>query len=271
MEAGIDLAAWPSQILSRLDIAWTLILLIVRYASLVMTIPGLGQGMQGVTVRMPAVICFSFVSMVTTQIAPVPNDMAMMAVGILSEVFLGSLIGMIPLLVVSGAQAAGQTVTGSIGLNGAQLFDPTANTSMPDLARIYGDLSVVLFIVIGGPEIAIQALSLIGRSAPPGSFFISEQGLNLIIDRSAHVFRIGIMIASPVIVALLLTNFVMGLIVKAVPTVNIFAVSFPITIGIGLVLSMIALPEMFHYLERELRGVEKSWSVIVVEAVGKSD
>jgi flagellar biosynthetic protein FliR len=59
------------------------------------------------------------------------------------------------------------------------------------------------------------------------------------------------LIAAPVIVALLLTNFVMGIISKAIPTVNIFIISFPLTIGVGFAISILAIPEMAHMLERE--------------------
>jgi flagellar biosynthesis protein FliR len=54
-----------------------------------------------------------------------------------------------------------------------------------------------------------------------------------------------------VVVALLLTNFVLGIISKAVPTVNVFIISFPLTIGVGLTISIIALPEVAVFLERE--------------------
>jgi flagellar biosynthetic protein FliR len=70
------------------------------------------------------------------------------------------------------------------------------------------------------------------------------------------------MIAAPVIVALLLTNFVMGLISKAVPTVNIFIISFPLTIGIGFFLTMFALPEVAYFLQREMMELERLTALV---------
>ena len=64
------------------------------------------------------------------------------------------------------------------------------------------------------------------------------------------------MISAPVIVALLLTNFVLAIISKAVPTVNIFIVSFPITVAVGLGISILALPEAGHYLARQYTRLE---------------
>jgi flagellar biosynthesis protein FliR len=67
----------------------------------------------------------------------------------------------------------------------------------------------------------------------------------------------AVMLSAPVIVALLLTQFVMGLISKAVPTVNIFIISFPLTIGIGLLLTIAALPEMMVYMEKHFFKIDK--------------
>jgi flagellar biosynthetic protein FliR len=49
----------------------------------------------------------------------------------------------------------------------------------------------------------------------------------------------------------------MGVISKAVPTVNIFIVSFPITVSIGLILSIVALPEMSVYLTKQFLDLER--------------
>jgi flagellar biosynthesis protein FliR len=71
------------------------------------------------------------------------------------------------------------------------------------------------------------------------------------------------MIAAPVIVALLLTNFVLAIISKAVPTVNIFIISFPLTVAVGLGLSTLALPEAGHYISRQFVRLEALLSATV--------
>ena len=85
-------------------------------------------------------------------------------------------------------------------------------------------------------------------------------------QRSADVFMYGLLFASPVVVALLLTNFVMGLVSKAVPTVNIFIVSFPLTIGIGLILSLLMIPELMQANEKMITSTESSVSVLLEDA-----
>jgi flagellar biosynthetic protein FliR len=178
-----------------------------------------------------------------------------MVMQMVCEVCFGGVVALVPLLIISGAQVAGHVASGTMGLNGAQLFDPTSQVPLADLSRIYSDLAVLVFLLIGGHYVAISELSGIASVIKPGSFMLSAGGLETLINQSARVFQVGALIAAPVIVALLLTNFVMGIISKAIPTLNIFVVSFPLTIGVGFALSIIALPEVGVLLEREVNEI----------------
>lgn len=245
------------RILERIDVGWSFLLLLTRYSALLVLLPGIGGGVMGLPLRYPAILALSLVSLNIDNPTPVPHDMALMAMQFASEAILGGVTGMIPLLIVSGAATAGQIASGTMGLNGAQLFDPTTSTSQPDLSRIYSDLSVILFLLIGGHYVAVAALTGMDDFIAPGSFVLSGTGVETLVTQSGRIFQTGCMIAAPVIVALLLTNFIMGLISKAVPTINLFILSFPLTIGIGLLLSMLALPEVIHLLNREFLELER--------------
>ena len=123
------------------------------------------------------------------------------------------------------------------------------------MSRIYSDLAVLIFLLVGGHYVAIAELSGISSAIVPGTFVLSEGGIGSLVDQSARIFQVGCLIAAPVIVALLLTNFVMGIISKAIPTLNIFVVSFPLTIGVGFAISVLALPEVAVLLQREVAEI----------------
>jgi flagellar biosynthesis protein FliR len=136
------------------------------------------------------------------------------------------------------------------------MFDPTTNSPMSDLSRIYGDLTVVLFLLMDGHHVAIAHLVSISEVISPGTLIITGVGIESLITISAKVFEIGVMVASPVIVALFLANFVMGLLSKMVSSFNVFMMSFYITIGIGFILSLLALPEVMHFMKRYILMIE---------------
>jgi flagellar biosynthetic protein FliR len=221
-----------------------------------MILPGIGGGMGGIAVRYPLVVILAMVTLDPKSPTPVPPDIAVMAAHITTEILFGAIVATVPLLLVTGMSTAGQIASGSIGLNGAQMFDPTTSTSLSDLSRIYSDLGVILFLSMNGHHVAIAQLAGLGEVVQPGSFVITGLGIQTIVDLSSKIFEIGVMVASPVIVALLLTNFVMGLLSKVVSGFNVFMVSFYVTIGIGFILSMLALPEVYVYLSRHMYQLE---------------
>jgi flagellar biosynthetic protein FliR len=258
-----SLSAIPQLLLERLDVAWTFVLLLTRHIMFMAIAPGVGGGFAGVVLRYPAAMVLSLAALNVERAVPMPTDMGGMTAQLISEVLLGAVIAMVPLLIVSGAQVAGHLASGTMGLNGAQLVDPTTQTSLPDMARIYSDLAIIIFLMVGGHYVTIYQLSGVESGIVPGTFILSSGGLQALVDQSAMIFQMGCMIAAPVIVALLLTNFVLAVISKAVPTVNIFIISFPLTIGVGLALSIVALPEVFHYLDGKFMNLEELLTKVV--------
>jgi len=228
-----------------------------RYLTMMFMLPGIGGGMAGVTIRYPLIVMLSALSLATHPTASLPVDVAAMAGQLISEAVLGGAVAMIPLMIVAGAQTAGQIATGAMGLNGSQLVDPTTSVPISDLSRMYSDITVIIFLTLGGHHVVIAELAGLDGAVQPGSFVLGASGMEVLIEQSARIFEMGCMLASPVIVALLLTNFVMALISKAIPSVNLFTLSFPITIGIGLALSIMSLPEIAWFMKREILNIER--------------
>jgi flagellar biosynthesis protein FliR len=253
----------PFRMLENLGMLWTYVLLTIRYTGMFMTIPGIGAGGRGLPIRLPAILVFAFASFRPERVTPVPEDPIIVAAQVLSEIMVGAFIGVIPQLIVSGAQCAGQIASGTMGLNGSGMFDPSTNSSIPDIAKFYGELTGAMFLLVGGHHVALYTLATLSDSFLPGTFLTTEQSIGVLVDRTAMMFSSGIMIASPVIVALLLTNFVMGLLSKAVPTVSVMAVSFPITITVGLALTALSLGEVMHYVRNQMVGLEGAWGVLL--------
>lgn len=246
------------KILNDLPLLWTFLLLATRFAGMMLIMPGVGGGMSGMVVRYPAILVLAFAAMPSSGIsAALPSDWAILLLQVGSEFMLGFALAMIPLMMVSGVQMGGYLSSTSMGLGAGNLMDPTLGMPSTDLARIFGDLSVVIFLLLGGHYMVIHAVSGLSGEIVPGSFVASDLSLDLLLRSGEDIFRIGVMISAPVIVALLLTQFVMGLITRAVPTVNVFVVSFPLTIGIGLILSLLSIPELYRFLQHEFVSVDR--------------
>ena len=258
-----DLLSLASHASDALPWVWTLLLLMVRYVMLLTVLPGTGLGMAGAIVRVPESIVFSIASMYSGSIAPIPPHWFPLVLSILSEAAFGTILGLMPLLIVSGVQLGSSIASTTMGLSASNLIDPTSGGQIPDVARIYGDLMIVIFISVGGYLSIIHVASGIGGTFIPGQPFSYEGGAELLIKKSGDLFSFGVIVSAPVVVALLLTQFVMGMISRAVPTVNIFIISFPLTIGIGLILSSLVLPEVVGVFRAEVKKLDGTLISIV--------
>lgn len=250
MESGPLTLQFALELANRLDVVWTLLLLITRFGALMMILPGVGEGERGLTVRLPAIVLFSVACLPGQHYVPVPTDWGVLILSVMSELAVGFLLGIVPFLIVAGVQMGAQISSTTMGLGVGALIDPTLGVTTSDLSRILGDLSIVIFLVIGGHYSIILAASGLNETLPIGQFLLTGDIVENLVDHTGTIFRIGLTIAAPVLVALLLTNFVMALIARAVPTVNIFIISFPLTIGIGLILVTLSLRDFLTVIER---------------------
>lgn len=235
-----------------------------------MVIPGLGQGVQGLKVRSASILVLAFTSVMTGTYASMPDNFAIMVSSLAMEYLLGFALGVIPAIIVAGVQTAGQLSSTTMGLGAAQLIDPTLGVNVSSVSRILGDMVILLFLLIGGHRIILSTMAGLGGEIVPGTFLVTGTTIKLLISQTGNIFKVGVMVSAPVIVALLLTQFVMGLISKAVPQVNIFIVSFPLTIGIGLVLTLLSLPDMLYLVFEQLKTIDSSLLTIVSDTVLKS-
>lgn len=247
----------------NLDLAWTFLLLLTRFTAAIVLLPGVGMGPAGAVIRYPAMVVFALTALMTSPRAALPADIVMLGVAIVNEAILGAMIAMIPHMLISGIQIAAQLSSTSMGLGASALFDPTTNNQLPDLGRLLSDLTVVLFLLIGGHYVVIHAIAGMGGTLVPGTFIVGANSVAELLSRFGDIFSMGVMLAAPVLVALMVTQFVLGLISRAVPTLNVFIVSFPLTIGIGLVLMILALPDIVVFMRERFLGIESGVLAIV--------
>lgn len=252
--------------LGNLDTLWTLFLLMVRFTAVIMVLPGIGGGARGLPVRMPAIIVLAAASCSTSNRAVIPGDWVLCVAQLVSEVTLGLCFALIPLLIIAGVQLAGNLASTSMGLQPSQLIDPTSQVPLPDISRIWSDLATILFLMLSGHHVIVYAAAGLGGEITPGTFIVGQNSWAVLSAQTTVMWKLGATVAAPVIVALLFANFVMGLISKAVPTVNIFIVSFPLLIGIGLALSVLMLPDLMVVMDQRVRSIEGAILTIASDA-----
>ncbi len=158
------------------------------------------------------------------------------------QVFIGVAMGFAVRIVFAAVEFAGELIGLQMGLNFAAFFDPMSASTATTTSRFFGTTIAWLFIVGNGHLVVIMALVQSFTAFPVGpqplAFLHTAQPQRWGMD----IFAIGLWIALPLVVMMLLVNLVLGVISRVAPQINVFAIGFPVTLSVGLLGMLITLP-----------------------------
>ena len=157
-----------------------------------------------------------------------PKDISPMLLWVLNFAA-GAIIGYIAQLIILAIEAGGDMINTQMGLSSAMVMDPSSNSQTSILSRIITLMGLCIFMQLGGMYWLFNALLRSFTIFPVYSAHIPlEQIINLdyLIKMSSNVLYMGLQIASPVLLATLGQDIILGVISKTAPQVNVFQLSF---------------------------------------------
>ena len=163
---------------------------------------------------------------------------------VVQQLVIGLSLGFAVRLVFAAVEFAGELIGLQMGLNFAGFFDPLSASAATASSRFFGTIVAWLFIVLNGHLLVIAALVQSFTAFPVGpepfAFLHQVQPQRW----GAEIFSTGLWIALPLVTMLLFVNLVLGAISRVAPQINIFAVGFPVTLGVGLLGLLLTLPAL---------------------------
>jgi flagellar biosynthetic protein FliR len=227
------------------ELAEAFTLVLVRIGAMIMMVPTFGDA------SIPASVKWGLTILITLLLFPVvkagippTGDLGFtsLVLGIAGEMFIGIVIGFAARIMFAGIQLAGEMLGFQMGFSAASVIDPTSSIQVSVIAEFLYLMSLLLFMTVNAHHIFISAIAESYQAAPPLSVHFSGPLLQTLVTLSKDVFVIAIKISAPVMAVLLFTNVAMGLVARTVPQMNIFIVSFPLQIAVGLIFIGIAAP-----------------------------
>lgn len=158
------------------------------------------------------------------------------------QVIVGLALGFSVRLVFAAVELAGELIGLQMGLNFASFFDPLSNSQVSAVARFFGHMATLLFIVINGHLMVLMAVIKSFENFPLDGNFLAALGQMRIYELGASLFSSALWIALPMIALLLFVNLTMGIISRVAPQMNIYAVGFPVTLTVGMLGIAATLP-----------------------------
>ena len=178
------------------------------------------------------------------EVAAIPLDAPQAVLLVAQQVVIGLSLGFAVRVVFAAVEFAGEIIGLQMGLNFAGFFDPLSANTATATSRLFGTMVSWLFIGMNGHLLVIAALAQSFTAFPVGpepfAFLHQMQPQRW----GAEIFSTGLWIALPLVTMLLFINLVLGTISRVAPQINIFAIGFPVTLGVGLLGLVMTLPLM---------------------------
>jgi flagellar biosynthetic protein FliR len=162
---------------------------------------------------------------------------------------MGVAIGVVGGLIVHGITIAGEVASLQMGLSLGAAIGALPEGATVGIGQLKSYFAMLLFLTLGGHLTLYQGLAASFAAVPPGQAALGVAGGGqFVVNLSGTVFAAGVRAAAPIIVALMLANLALAILGKAVPTLNVMMLSFPITISIGLITLGASLPFLAAFL-----------------------
>jgi flagellar biosynthesis protein FliR len=224
---------------------------LARITGVLMVAPMFGH--RGVPKRVKLLLTLAITIAIAPMLGAPPQVPPASGIGlaILAEqLLIGLALGYVMRIASAAIDMAGELTGLQMGLGFATFFDPQSSTNTGVVAQLFGLLAMLLFLAINGHLIVLSLLAQSFTILPVGLVTMSDFGFERIAAYGAQIFVAGLLLALPFVAALLAANIALGMLTRAAPQLNLFAVGFTITLLAGFLLMALILPRLVPSFEQ---------------------
>jgi flagellar biosynthesis protein FliR len=217
----------------------------VRIGACFMIAPAFGATTVPARVR---IVLAAAISLLIAPLLPPPPDVAAFSIagGLITvqQVVIGAALGFCLQVLFDSVTLGGQVLANSMGLSFAFNIDPThgGDASTPALGQLYTLLVTLTFLALNGHLAVIQTLVQSFHTLPVGAQGLGSEGLHAVVLSGSQLFEGALAIALPGVTALLIVNMAFGVMSRAAPAFNLFAIGLPVSLVCGLGIAVVGLP-----------------------------
>jgi flagellar biosynthetic protein FliR len=224
---------------------------LVRILALVATGPIFGDASASTPLKVGLSAFITII--VAPTLGPMPQVTVFSAMGvwiIVNQFLIGAALGLTMQIVFTAIQAAGDFVGLGMGLGFATFFDQQANGSSAVLSSFMNMFAMLVFLVLDGHLQMLSALIATFQSLPISSDLLGAAGWRALAVWGGTIFSMGLLLALPVVAALLIVNLALGILNRAAPQIGVFQIGFPLTMLVGMTLMQLMVPNMVPFFTR---------------------
>ena len=245
------------------------ILPFTRVSALVMTM--IGFSARNIPTRIKLFLCITVTIAIMPAIPPTKIEQLLSlntALLIGQQTIIGAMLGFVTVMVVNTFTLAGQIIAMQSGLGFASLVDPASGMNVPAVGQFFLILSSLLFWVMDGHLAYLQFVVASFETLPIGGDYFDNTKFKELVQWGSWMFATALSLALAPLTAMLLINFSFGIMTRAAPQLNIFAIGFPITMMAGLLIMWLTFGNFLVHFELQWqRALDFSCYLIDCRAV----
>jgi flagellar biosynthetic protein FliR len=222
-----------------------------RILALLATAPLLGEA------SIPKKVKVGFAAFTAIVVAPTLPAMPVISPAsyeglliMLQQVLIGLALGLTMRVVFAAIQTAGEFIGLQMGLSFASFFDPATGGNTAVLSRFMNVMALMLFMAVNGHLLMLAGVIRTFDILPIGASSLDPNGWGVLFEWSSQVMVSGMLLALPLIIVLLTINLALGILNRTAQQLSVFAVGFPISLMVGLLLLTVVLPQSSPFLMR---------------------
>ncbi len=231
---------------------YTFLMVFLRFGSALMVMPGFMSSFVNVQIRLSVALSISLVLMplITPHLPPQPTDTLLFIQYSLSEIVIGLFIGLVIQIIFTALNLSGFIAGQAIGFGNAQIFDPATQNQSIVVETFFSIVALTVIFITDLHHLMLSAVIDSYTLLPVTtklSFGDFADNLSRTFNNS---FIIGFKIGSPFIAFTIIFYSGIGLVSRLMPQLNIFFLSLPLQIYLGLGLLFITTPVMIIWFTK---------------------
>ncbi|MGA2678000.1 MAG: flagellar biosynthetic protein FliR [Sedimentisphaerales bacterium] len=234
-------------------------MVMTRISAFFLIAPVFGTPSIPVTIKVAVTILLSiFFSLINPAIAAAHQVSAIQAILLLgSEATYGLALGIIASVLFSTVQLAGRIAEDQMGLTMAEILDPLTGEQGLPVATLLELIFTIAFLAANGHHLLLKVLHKSFELFPPGKIPSIAALTGNIYEATAMMLAAGLQLAAPILAALLMLMFILAILARIVPDMDIFFISFPLKIALGFVMLIASVPFIDGFVSETAKMMAK--------------
>lgn len=209
------------------------------------------------------VLSYAVAGALPPMTAAVPRTPGAYLAASTAELVMGLLLAVGVFAAFSAFAFAGRVLDIQIGFGIGQVYDPVSRTETPILTSVFSYAALAVFFLLDGHHALLRAVAYTFQAIPPGQFTLARANAGNLVALTGRLFSLGFMLIAPVTFCILVVEAGLAMLARGLPQVNMFVISLPVKIVVGLLVLSFWARHMPASMERIYALIFQVWNGVL--------